>query len=114
MLSRATAATANALRLRATTTVSANKFPIQTRSFATGVKLLKQRGKASEDLYFSQEDEKLLKKLLEANPNAGDDAFGCIQGDNIEEKVKLVFLKHGIPPLNKELIRDICGVLESK
>ena len=62
-------------------------------------------------MYFSQEDERLMRKLLEANPDL-DGSMAPIAGDTIEEKVKLVFLKHGIPPLNKDLIRDLTAVIE--
>lgn len=77
----------------------------------SGVRMLEQRGKASENLYFSQEDERLLKKLLESNP---DIEIAAGASDTVEEKVKLVFLSHGIPPLNKDLISDLVAVLEKE
>lgn len=76
--------------------------------------ILSVSGRAQENMYFSQEDERLLKKLLENNPDleakfASGDAAAC--GENVEEKIKMVFLKHGIPPLNKKLIADLAAVL---
>ncbi|CAD7927081.1 unnamed protein product [Amoebophrya sp. A120] len=81
---------------------------------ASGVKLLDERGKASENIYFSQEDQRLMKKLLEQNPDIESKYGAGGAGESTEEKVKLVFLSHGIPPLNKNLINDLVGVLEEK
>ena len=73
--------------------------------FSSGIKILED-GKAAETLYWHQEDEKLLKKMIKNNPEL-DPAFSGIAGFasdascSTTEKVKLLFMKHGIPPVNK-------------
>merc|ERR1719473_1999559 len=88
---------------------------------ATGIKIMEEKGKAMEKMYWAQEDEKLLKKMLENNPEL-DPAYQGIAGilsgaegaaNSVEDKVKLVFIKHGIPPTNKALVADIAALVSS-
>merc|ERR1719437_141744 len=71
---------------------------------AVGIKILEDKGKAAENYYWAQEEEKLLKKMIENNPEL-DPAFqgvaGIDDGSSTADKVKMVFIKHGIPPVNK-------------
>merc|ERR1719479_824129 len=97
----------------ATSLIRGFRQPIQTTMRnAGGIKILEESNKAKEALYWHQEDEKLLKKMIENNPDLNPEFAGVagIAGDascSITEKVKLVFMKHGIPPVNKSLISDI-------
>ena len=51
--------------------------------------------------------------MLEKNPEL---AFGTSDpagmGQSPEEKVKLVMMNHGIPPLNKGLVDDLVALVE--
>merc|ERR1711972_67745 len=89
------------------------------RPFSSGIKILEEAGHVQEQMYWHQEDEKLLKKMIESNPSL-DPAFQGLSGISddtscsVSDKVKLVFMKHGIPPANKALIADIVALVESK
>ena len=67
-------------------------------------------------MYFDVEDEKLLKKMIENNPELNPDFQGIagIMNDeaSIEGRVKLIFMKHGIPLVNKALVADIAALVE--
>merc|ERR1711941_251348 len=82
---------------------------------AFGIKILEDKGKAAESLYWAQEEERLLKKMIENNPEL-DPAFqgigGIDDGSSTADKVKMVFIKHGIPPVNKALISDLVALVE--
>ncbi|CAD7938487.1 unnamed protein product [Amoebophrya sp. A25] len=91
---------------------AAREFRHQHSRQLSGVKLLEERGKAAENIYFSQEDQRLMKKLLEQNPDLDAKYNGAGSGDSTEEKIKLVFLNHGIPPLNKALIADLVVIAD--
>merc|ERR1712113_145059 len=89
------------------------------RVFSVGIKILDDQGKAKENFYWAQEDEKLLKKMIESHPEL-DPTFAGVadmindKSHSMSDKVKLTFMKHGIPPINKDLIADIVELLESK
>merc|ERR1719387_3224283 len=82
---------------------------------AVGIKILEDKGKAAENFYWAQEEEKLLKKMIENNPEL-DPAFqgvgGIDDGSSTADKVKMIFIKHGIPPVNKALIGDLVTLIE--
>lgn len=87
---------------------------------AGGIQILEEKGKAQENLYLAQEDERLLKKMIENNPEL-DPAYQGIAGilsedekNTTSDQVKMIFMKHGIPPTNKTLIKDICALVEGK
>merc|ERR1712050_677685 len=83
---------------------------------AVGIKILDEKQKAAEAMYWHAEDEKLLKKLIENNPELNPEyqgIAGVLSDDgSVESKVKLIFMKHGIPPMNKALIADIVALVE--
>merc|ERR1711982_322300 len=78
----------------------------QARS-ATGIKIVEDKGKAIEAAYWAAEDEKLLKKMIENNPELdpkyqGIGAILASDGSSTADQVKMVFMKRGIPPMNKD------------
>jgi hypothetical protein len=91
---------------------------IPSRSFSSSIKIFDER--ADENFFFSKQDEALLKKIFdaEATKSAEAAAFGgaslesLAEGATTEDKVKLVFMKHGIPPsANPALLRDLVDLL---
>eukprot|EP00405_Crypthecodinium_cohnii_P005460 CAMPEP_0194749190 /NCGR_PEP_ID=MMETSP0323_2-20130528/3386_1 /TAXON_ID=2866 ORGANISM="Crypthecodinium cohnii, Strain Seligo" /NCGR_SAMPLE_ID=MMETSP0323_2 /ASSEMBLY_ACC=CAM_ASM_000346 /LENGTH=117 /DNA_ID=CAMNT_0039664097 /DNA_START=67 /DNA_END=420 /DNA_ORIENTATION=+ len=87
------------------------------RAFSTGIKIMDEAGAAKENLYWHNEDEKLIRKMIENNPDLNPDLqgiSGILKDDthSVSDKVKLVFMKHGIPPVNKALISDIVDLVE--
>merc|ERR1719382_1493733 len=80
------------------------KLPAMTGSVRNlvGIKIMDEAGKAQENWYWAQEDEKLLKKMIENHPEL-DPQYQGISGilsdesGSFESKVKMVFMKHGIP-----------------
>eukprot|EP00440_Ansanella_granifera_P075649 gb/GFBE01082086.1/.p1 GENE.gb/GFBE01082086.1/~~gb/GFBE01082086.1/.p1 ORF type:complete len:112 (+),score=43.58 gb/GFBE01082086.1/:1-336(+) len=89
---------------------------VQARN-AGGIKILEESHKAQENLYMHQEDERLIKKMLANHPELSPEYQGisAILSDDshkVEDKVKLIFMKHGIPPVNKALIKDIVELCE--
>lgn len=93
----------------------------QVRSMAMGIKILEDKGKAAEKMYWMEEDAKLIKKMLENHPELDPQYQGIanlLSGDSkdasLTDKVKSVFAKHGIPPVNKALVSDIVALLEAK
>jgi len=89
----------------------------QARTFS-GIRILEEAHKAQENLYWAQEDERLIRKMLENHPEMNPEyqgISGLLSNENkLEDKVKLVFMKHGIPPVNKALINDIVKLVEIK
>mmetsp|Transcript_30100 Transcript_30100/g.76010 ORF Transcript_30100/g.76010 Transcript_30100/m.76010 type:complete len:116 (+) Transcript_30100:85-432(+) len=82
------------------------------RGFSVGIKILDDAGKAMENHYWAQEDERLLKKMVEADPTLDSNYCGVAHLVNDDactttDKIKLIFMKHGIPPVNKALINDL-------
>ena len=51
-----------------------------------------------------------MKKMLEKNPAMAFE--GASAGGSADEKVKIVFMNHGIPPLNQDLVNDIVKLIE--
>merc|ERR1719201_2309152 len=89
----------------------------QTRH-ATGIKILEEKGKAAEAHYWAQEDERLLRKMIENNPEF-DPAFqgisNVLEGESsTADMIKVIFMKHGIPPIQKGLIADLVDLVEKK
>merc|ERR1712060_1020490 len=82
---------------------------------SVGIKILEEKGKAAESLYWAQEEERLLKQMIQNNPEL-DPAFqgiaGIDDGSSTADKVKMIFIKHGIPPVNKALISDLVSLVE--
>ncbi|CAK9009417.1 unnamed protein product [Durusdinium trenchii] len=75
--------------------------------FAGGIRILEEAHKAQENLYMHQEDERLLAKMIANHPELSPEYQGIkgIMMDDahkVEDKVKMIFMKHGIPPVNKE------------
>jgi len=79
-----------------------------------------EKGKAREGHYWAQEDEKLLKKMVDNNPELDPHYQGIADllagnaGESTEDQVKMVLVKHGIPPMNKELISDLAALVAAK
>jgi hypothetical protein len=99
--------------------------------FSSGIKLLNEKAKAEEDYYFSKQDgmlhrsvvfqiisEKLIKHMIQDSP----DAVGLTTGGEvtrephaIADKIKLVFMKNGIPPnAHPQLLDDLVKLLEAE
>merc|ERR1719324_1154502 len=90
---------------------------VQTRA-ATGIKIMEDKGKAAEAHYWAQEDEKLLQKMIANNPEL-DPAFQGISNvleneTSTADMIKVIFMKHGIPPIQKGLIADLVDLVEKK
>mmetsp|Transcript_26586 Transcript_26586/g.70393 ORF Transcript_26586/g.70393 Transcript_26586/m.70393 type:complete len:113 (+) Transcript_26586:82-420(+) len=87
----------------------------QQARFATTIKIMDEKAKAAENLYWAAEDERLLKKMLESHPELDPKYQGISaimnEGD-ISYKLKMIFMKHGIPPVNKDLIGDLASLVE--
>eukprot|EP00928_Gymnodinium_smaydae_P065716 TRINITY_DN48810_c0_g1_i1.p1 TRINITY_DN48810_c0_g1~~TRINITY_DN48810_c0_g1_i1.p1 ORF type:complete len:108 (-),score=32.32 TRINITY_DN48810_c0_g1_i1:112-435(-) len=82
----------------------------------SGIKIVEDHGKAQENLLFAAEDERLLKKMIENSPELNPALQGVASmlddGTSTADKVKMVFMKHGIPPVNKKLIGDLVELIE--
>ena len=82
------------------------------------INILDEKEQANEKFYFSKQDEALLKKIFEAAQLSGEvtTADGVFkEATTAEEKVKLVFMKNGIPPSsNPQLIADLVKMFENK
>mmetsp|Transcript_9242 Transcript_9242/g.20545 ORF Transcript_9242/g.20545 Transcript_9242/m.20545 type:complete len:112 (+) Transcript_9242:94-429(+) len=88
----------------------------QVRAFS-GIKILDEKARASEFMYWAAEDEKLLKKMIENNPAFDPRLQGISKllsehENSTVDKIKMIFMKHGIPPANKALIADIVELIE--
>lgn len=84
--------------------------------FSGGIRILEEAHKAQENLYMHQEDERLLRKMIANHPELSPEyqgIKGIMMDDShkVEDKVKLIFMKHGIPPVNKALIQDIIDLV---
>mmetsp|Transcript_563 Transcript_563/g.348 ORF Transcript_563/g.348 Transcript_563/m.348 type:complete len:121 (-) Transcript_563:132-494(-) len=94
--------------------VQAVRGSLQMRQVTT-IKIMDDAAKAAETLYWAAEDERLLKKMLESHPEL-DPKYQGIQNimeeGDVVSKVKMIFMKHGIPPANKALISDIVSLVE--
>mmetsp|Transcript_90824 Transcript_90824/g.234534 ORF Transcript_90824/g.234534 Transcript_90824/m.234534 type:complete len:138 (+) Transcript_90824:89-502(+) len=86
----------------------------------SGIKILDDKEKAEENLYWAREDERLLRKMIDSHPELNPEyqgISGILTDDahaSVTDKVKMIFMKHGIPPVNKTLIGDIVQLVESK
>jgi len=82
------------------------------------INILDEKELANENYFFSKQDEALLKKIFEAAQISGEveSAEGVFkEATTAEEKVKLVFMKNGIPPSsNPQLISDLVKMFETK
>eukprot|EP00929_Paragymnodinium_shiwhaense_P073782 TRINITY_DN37691_c0_g1_i1.p1 TRINITY_DN37691_c0_g1~~TRINITY_DN37691_c0_g1_i1.p1 ORF type:complete len:124 (-),score=40.71 TRINITY_DN37691_c0_g1_i1:234-605(-) len=82
----------------------------------TGIKILNERETAFETDYHNMEEDRLLKKMIENDPALSpelQDISNIIRdGGSTEDKVKMIVIKHGIPPVNKRLISDIVMLAE--
>ena len=81
------------------------------------INILDEKEKASENLFFSKQDEALLKKIFEAAQLSGElSAEGVFkEASSTEEKIKLVFMKNGIPPsANPQLMADLVKLFDKK
>ena len=82
------------------------------------INILDEKEQANEKFYFSKQDEALLKKIFEAAQLSGEvtTADGVFkEATTAEDKVKLVFMKNGIPPSsNPQLIADLVKMFENK
>ncbi len=90
------------------------------RQFST-IRIFDEKERADENLYFSKQDEALLKKIFEAadKPEGLEWAkLAATQTDadmSSEDKVKLVFMKNGIPPsANPQLLKDLVELMDRK
>merc|ERR550532_1895151 len=85
---------------------------------ASGIKMLEEKGRAAEGMYWHQEDERLLKKMIESHPELNPDYQGIANiltdESTLEGRVKMIFMKHGIPPINKALVTDIVALVSDK
>merc|ERR1740139_829815 len=104
-----------AIRVASRTQLARSFVPrVSAVRHSSGIKIL-DAGKAKESFYWAQEDEKLLKKMIENHPELNPDfagVGGIDDGASVSDKVKIVFMKHGIPPVNKALINDIVELVE--
>ena len=84
------------------------------RSFSSKINILDEKERADENYFFSKQDEALLKKIFENAQLSGelDTSEGIFkEASTTEEKVKVVFMKNGIPPSsNPQLIADLVKI----
>eukprot|EP00928_Gymnodinium_smaydae_P058308 TRINITY_DN41517_c0_g1_i1.p1 TRINITY_DN41517_c0_g1~~TRINITY_DN41517_c0_g1_i1.p1 ORF type:complete len:134 (+),score=40.26 TRINITY_DN41517_c0_g1_i1:56-403(+) len=105
-------AAAASLRMRvASGRVAAPLLRAQGFRGVSGIKIMEDAHKAQENLYWAHEDERLLKKMIENNADLNPELQGISgmldDGSSTADKVKMIFMKHGIPPVNKKLIDDL-------
>mmetsp|Transcript_40732 Transcript_40732/g.107902 ORF Transcript_40732/g.107902 Transcript_40732/m.107902 type:complete len:115 (-) Transcript_40732:77-421(-) len=90
------------------------RLALQERN-SVGIRILDEKERGREKVYWAQEDERLLKKMLENNPSLDPKYQGIanILGDesSVSDQIKLIFMKHGIPPINKDLISDLTALV---
>eukprot|EP00927_Polykrikos_kofoidii_P080386 TRINITY_DN77254_c0_g1_i1.p1 TRINITY_DN77254_c0_g1~~TRINITY_DN77254_c0_g1_i1.p1 ORF type:complete len:125 (+),score=33.50 TRINITY_DN77254_c0_g1_i1:84-458(+) len=88
------------------------------RTMSSGIKIFDEKEMAEENLYMKKEDERLLKKMIENDPNLDPNVKGIDQmiddGASLTDKVKMIFIKHGIPPVNRELVADLVALIEQQ
>ena len=83
----------------------------------TSIRIFDEKERADESLYFSKQDEALLKRIFEAEAAKSEASLGgefAALGEDAskEDKVKLVFMKHGIPPsANPQLLKDLVELM---
>mmetsp|Transcript_20652 Transcript_20652/g.57615 ORF Transcript_20652/g.57615 Transcript_20652/m.57615 type:complete len:160 (+) Transcript_20652:38-517(+) len=93
---------------------SGGLLPQHVRRISTGIRILDDAGKAREDLYWAQEDERLLAKMVANHPELDPKYQGVESGEEstTEHKVKMIFIRHGIPPVNRALVSDIASLID--
>eukprot|EP01068_Selenidium_serpulae_P002558 Selendium_serpulae@DN2543_c0_g1_i2.p1 len=86
----------------------------ECRRAASSVKFVEEMDRASEAQYFRKQDEVLIARLLEKNPElsaglggseAWDEATGLL------EAIDRVCLKHGLQPASSAFAKDIVAVM---
>ncbi len=83
----------------------------RSRCFST-IKILDEKERAAEHLYFSKQDEVLLRRIFAEQKTTEAE---IAEPTTAEDKVKLVFMKNGIPPsANPKLLKDLVDLLLSK
>eukprot|EP00929_Paragymnodinium_shiwhaense_P028838 TRINITY_DN16646_c0_g1_i1.p1 TRINITY_DN16646_c0_g1~~TRINITY_DN16646_c0_g1_i1.p1 ORF type:complete len:118 (-),score=19.80 TRINITY_DN16646_c0_g1_i1:170-523(-) len=84
----------------------------------TGIKIMDDRERGAEAFFAHQEDERLIQKMIENNPDLDPKLQGVASliddGSSTADKLKMIFMKHGIPPVNRKLIADLVQLVESK
>ena len=88
-----------------------------TRRSMSKINILDEKERANEKLYFTKQDEALLKKIFEAAQlsSEGDMSSEGIfkEATTTEEKIKMVFMKNGIPPsANPQVIADLVKIFD--
>jgi len=97
---------------------------------SSGIKLFGEKEKAAEDYYFSKQDgmvanviflhyslEKLIKHMIQDSPDEVGLTTGQVAGEpeTCSDKIKLIFMKNGIPPnAHPQLLDDLVHLLESE
>mmetsp|Transcript_10892 Transcript_10892/g.10772 ORF Transcript_10892/g.10772 Transcript_10892/m.10772 type:complete len:128 (-) Transcript_10892:6-389(-) len=95
---------------------SSRRYSFNSRATFTGIKMMSERERAAENIYFSQQDEALLKKILEDNPEIEVERdlqrSPVHTGSSIQDKVKMLFIQNGIPPTaNPPLLEDLVQLI---
>ena len=95
-----------------------NRINLQIRMQNSGrINILDQKERADENRFFSKQDDVLLKKILEASREGVTDGNDGIayQASSVDEKIKLIFMKNGIPPsANPSLVNDLVEFFNSR
>ncbi|KAF4671595.1 hypothetical protein FOL47_001410 [Perkinsus chesapeaki] len=95
---------------------SSRRYSFNSRASFTGIRIMNERERAAENIYFSQQDEALLKKILEANPEIAVEQdlqrSPINTGTSIHDKVRMLFIQNGIPPTaNPPLLEDLVQLI---
>ena len=90
-------------------------LPVPTVRTFSRINILDEKERSDENLFFSKNDEALLKKIFEEQQGQG--ALGeeglFKESGTVEEKIKIVFMKNGIPPsANPQLVADLVKLFE--
>eukprot|EP00929_Paragymnodinium_shiwhaense_P025470 TRINITY_DN1539_c0_g1_i1.p1 TRINITY_DN1539_c0_g1~~TRINITY_DN1539_c0_g1_i1.p1 ORF type:complete len:114 (-),score=38.27 TRINITY_DN1539_c0_g1_i1:179-520(-) len=110
-------ALANIVRSRLAAAVRPPLAMAPLRRNMTGIKIMDDRERASEAFFAHQEDEKLIQKMIENNPDLDPKLQGVAhlidEGGSTADKLKMIFMKHGIPPVNRNLVADLVALVET-
>ena len=101
-------------RRNGTQILRANAVTSSARSFATAKFLDKNSKNAEAEYFFSKQDEELLRKMMDTNLDIAYDGGVNTMDNTSEGQVKAIFIRHGIPPLNKKLIADLVEIIDKK
>eukprot|EP00929_Paragymnodinium_shiwhaense_P100814 TRINITY_DN6341_c0_g1_i1.p1 TRINITY_DN6341_c0_g1~~TRINITY_DN6341_c0_g1_i1.p1 ORF type:complete len:140 (-),score=32.52 TRINITY_DN6341_c0_g1_i1:422-841(-) len=81
-----------------------------------GIRIIEERERALETLFAHQEDERLIRKMIENNPDLDPNLRGVTglldDGSSLADKIRMIFIKHGIPPANQNLINDLVSFID--